>query len=180
MFGLELFDQAQERGDALLAPVRLDLAALRAQAQAGLLPPLLRGLVRVPARHPAGAGGSLARRLAGTRAEDRARVVLDLVQAQAAAVLGQASAAAVDPGRPFKDLGFDSLAAVELRNRLTQVTGLRLPSTLVFDYPTAGALAQFVLTEAGGRHGREPRQASAAPSPSGGGRTRMSRWPSWG
>ncbi len=154
-FGLELFDQAQRLDAALAVPVRLDLAALRAQARAGLLPALLRGLVRLPARRARQAAGSLAQRLAGVPAEDRERVVLDLVQGQAAAVLGHASAAAVDPSRAFKDLGFDSLAAVELRNRLTQVTGLRLPSTLVFDYPTAATLAQFVLTEAGGADAAE-------------------------
>src|SRR2546429_2068155 len=101
--GLELYDQARRQDEALLVPVRLDLGALRAQARAGMLPALLRGLVPAPARR-AGAGGSLAQRLAGVPEGDRERVVLELVQAQAAAVLGHASAAAVDPERAFKEL----------------------------------------------------------------------------
>jgi acyl transferase domain-containing protein/NADPH:quinone reductase-like Zn-dependent oxidoreductase len=143
--GLELFDQAQRLDAALVVPVRLDLAALRAQARAGLLPALMRGLVRTPARRAQAAGGSLAQRLAGVPQPDWERVTLDLVQAQVAAVLGHTSAAAIDPGRAFKELGFDSLAAVELRNRLTHITGLRLPTTLVFDHPTPIAVAQYVI-----------------------------------
>jgi acyl carrier protein len=105
----------------------------------------MRGLVRAPARRAQAAGGSLAQRLADAPAPDRQRITLGLVQAQVAAVLGHESAAAIDPGRPFKELGFDSLAAVELRNRLTHTTGLRLPTTLVFDYPTPIAVAQFLI-----------------------------------
>jgi acyl transferase domain-containing protein/D-arabinose 1-dehydrogenase-like Zn-dependent alcohol dehydrogenase/acyl carrier protein/predicted alpha/beta hydrolase family esterase len=148
--GLELFDRALGLDQAVLAPVRLDLGALRTQARAGMLPALLRGLVRVPVRRAQGAGGSLAERLAGVPAADREQVALGLVQGQVAAVLGHASADAVDPGRAFKELGFDSLAAVELRNRLAQATGLRLPSTLVFDHPSPAAVAAFLLAEAGG------------------------------
>nr|APD71625.1 type I polyketide synthase 19 [Streptomyces sp.] len=155
--GLELFDQALDSEAALLAPVRLDPAALRTQARSGMLPALLRGLVRAPARRADNAR-SLERRLAGVPEEDREQVVLDLVRTQVASVLGHASAAAVDPERAFKELGFDSLAAVELRNRLSQVTGIRLPATLVFDHPTPVEAARRILDEAGG--------ATAGPRPS--------------
>ncbi len=147
--GRELFDQALGLDAPLLAPVELDLAALRSQARAGLLPPLLRGLVRAPARR-AGSGGSLAQRLAGVAEADREQLVLELVRAQASAVLGHESADAIDPDRAFKELGFDSLSAVELRNRLTQATGLRLPATLVFDHPNPVAVARMLLAEIGG------------------------------
>ena len=130
--------------------MRLDLGALRAQARAGLLPPLLRGLVRAPGRRSDSGGGSLAQRLAEVAEADRERVVLELVSAQVAAVLGHASAAAIDPARAFKDLGFDSLGAVELRNRLAEASGVRLPSTLVFDHPNSIAVARFLLAEVAG------------------------------
>ncbi|MEU4804933.1 type I polyketide synthase [Actinosynnema sp. NPDC023587] len=146
--GLALFDAARQVDAALLVPVALDLGALRAQARSGLLPALLRGLVRVPARR-ADAGGSLAQRLAGVPEGEREHVVLDLVRTQVAAVLGHASPDAVESGRAFKDLGVDSLAAVELRNRLTQASGVRLPSTLVFDHPTPDAIAKLLLSEVG-------------------------------
>ena len=156
--GLELYDQAQQHDDALLVPLLLDQSALRAQARAGMLPALLRGLVRVPARRAESTGGSLPQRLAGVPQTDRERVVLELVQAQVAAVLGHTSAEAIDPARAFKALGFDSLASVELRNRLTQATGMRLPTTLVFDHPTSASVAGFLVTEVGGpdERGRSP------------------------
>ncbi len=143
--GLALFDQARQVDRALLAPVLLDQAALRGQARAGLLPALLRGLVRTPTRRAGTAGGSLSERLAAVPEADRERVTLDLVRTQVAAVLGHASGSAVGPERAFKELGFDSLAAVELRNRLTQATGLKLPTTLVFDHPTSAAVARYLV-----------------------------------
>jgi acyl transferase domain-containing protein/NADPH:quinone reductase-like Zn-dependent oxidoreductase/acyl carrier protein len=147
--GLELFDQARRLDNAMLVPVRLELGALRSQARSGMLPPLLRGLVKAPAKGATAGGGSLAQRLVGVAETDRERVVTDLVLAQVAAVLGHASASAVEPDRPFKELGIDSLGAVELRNRLTQASGVRLPSTLVFDHPSPAAIAQLLLTEVG-------------------------------
>ncbi|WP_202551727.1 SDR family NAD(P)-dependent oxidoreductase [Streptomyces sp. SID8352] len=157
--GLDLFDRARRSEEALLAPVLLDLGVLRAQARTGMLPALFRGLVRARSRgtDPAGAG-SLVRRLAGVPEEEREQVVLDVVLTQVAAVLGHASGSAVDGERDFRELGIDSLGAVELRNRLTQATGLRLATTLVFDHPTPRAIAALLLDQAGDL-------AAAAPAP---------------
>ncbi|WP_189939326.1 beta-ketoacyl reductase, partial [Streptomyces sulfonofaciens] len=133
----------------LLVPARLNLPALRAQAGAGTLPRLLRGLVRVPARRAAHTAdtASLVARLAGRTAEEQERILLDLVRTRIAAVLGHADATAVEPDRGLMDMGFDSLTAVELRNQLGASTGLRPPTTLVFDHPTPSALAGYLRTE---------------------------------
>src|SRR5439155_22674884 len=98
---------------------------LRAQAAAGLLPDVLSGLVRIPPR--TAQGPSLAQRLAGVAPEQRPLVVLDMVRSHIAAVLG-GSKDRIDPEKALQELGFDSLTAVELRNRLTAATGLRLPA----------------------------------------------------
>jgi NADPH:quinone reductase-like Zn-dependent oxidoreductase/thioesterase domain-containing protein/acyl carrier protein len=143
--GLDLFDQARGTGAALLVPVGLDQAALRAQAQAGTLPALLRGLVRAPAQAARPATESLAERLAGLSGADRESAAVELVRAHVAAVLGHASGEAVNPQRPFKELGIDSLAAVELRNRLIKATSLPLSTTLVFDHPTPADIAGYLL-----------------------------------
>ncbi|WP_030229222.1 acyl carrier protein, partial [Actinoalloteichus caeruleus] len=122
-------------------PVVLDLPRLRVQVGAGGVPPMLRGLVRAPARRAVARGGSgLVEELDGLAARERAGFVLELVRGQVAAVLRYSSAAEVPAEQAFTDLGFDSLTAVELRNRLNAVTGLRLPATLVFDYPTPAVL----------------------------------------
>ncbi|WP_250405191.1 type I polyketide synthase [Streptomyces cellostaticus] len=154
--GLALFDTAHTLDDAVLAPMRTEPAALRAQAADGTLPPLLRGLVRTPARRAADSGtrtanrhatdpaGSLAERLAGLAPAERDQALMELVRGQVAAVLGHSDADDVDAGRGFLDLGFDSLTAVDLRNRLTAHSGLRLPVTLIFDYPTPAALAAYL------------------------------------
>ncbi|WP_461012432.1 SDR family NAD(P)-dependent oxidoreductase, partial [Streptomyces capparidis] len=154
--GLALFDQALTADEALLLLSPLDHAGLRALASGGALPSLLRGLVRAPARRVVGParteaeGSSLAQRLAGLAEADRERFLLDLVRGHVGAVLGHADPQSIDAERPFKDLGFDSLTAVELRNRLNTATGLRLPATLIFDHPTPTALADFVRSEVGG------------------------------
>ncbi|MGC9382852.1 beta-ketoacyl synthase N-terminal-like domain-containing protein, partial [Streptomyces sp. MH13] len=148
--GLALFDTALSVGAAVLLPMKLDVAVLRAQA--GAPAPLLRGLVGAPARRAAagtGTGGEegLRQRLAGLAPGERDRVLLDLVRKQAAVALGHLGPASVEPGRSFKELGFDSLTAVELRNLLAAATGRRLSATLVFDYPTATALAGHLRDE---------------------------------
>ncbi|WP_405815625.1 type I polyketide synthase [Streptomyces sp. NBC_00040] len=149
--GVALFDAASASEQALFVPVKLDLAALRAQAGGGLLPPLLSGLVRTPTRRAAGtarvAVSAPAERLAGLSAAEQAEHALELVRAQVATVLGYAGPETVEPDRSFRELGFDSLTAVELRNLLGAATGLRLPATLVFDYPTSAVLADHLRAE---------------------------------
>ncbi|MER5932829.1 type I polyketide synthase [Streptomyces sp. NPDC002054] len=144
--GVALFDAACAADrPPLLVPVKLDLAALRAQAGSGMLPPLLSGLVRTPVRRAA--AGTTGPGLAGMTAAEQQSFVLDLVCTQVAAVLGHAGPETVEADRSFRELGFDSLTAVELRNLLGAATGLRLPATLVFDYPTATVLADHLRVE---------------------------------
>ncbi|MGA2164822.1 MAG: SDR family NAD(P)-dependent oxidoreductase, partial [Solirubrobacteraceae bacterium] len=147
--GLAAFDAAWRRDRVSLAPVALDLAVLRGFAGDGVLPPMLSELVRAPAsgRRRSRSRGVLAQRLAGLEEHEREQVAVALVREHAAAVLGHASAERVDASLAFKDLGFDSLAAVELRNRLAGEAGMQLPATLVFDHPTPLALAKFLVGE---------------------------------
>ncbi|MER8188387.1 type I polyketide synthase [Kitasatospora sp. NPDC094015] len=150
--GLALFDAARGVDEAMVLPVRLDTAAIAAQAGTGGVPALLRGLVRPAARRsaaaadPAGpdAAEQLARRLAPLAAPQRDQVLLELVRSHAGLVLGFGPQEAVPADRGLLDLGFDSLTAVELRNRLRAATGLRLPATLLFDHPTATAIARHL------------------------------------
>ncbi|HEY8981872.1 MAG TPA: SDR family NAD(P)-dependent oxidoreductase, partial [Streptomyces sp.] len=156
---LTLFDTALAMdSDALLLPMSLDLPALRAATAGTSAPPLLRSLIEpasAPARRRATAAtgaaaterGGLAGRLAALAADDRPRVLSEFVRGHVAQVLGHGGADAIDENRAFTDIGFDSLTAVELRNRLDAATGLRLPATLVFDHPTPGALVRHLLAE---------------------------------
>ncbi|WP_425572996.1 type I polyketide synthase [Streptomyces blastmyceticus] len=102
---------------------------------------------------------ALRQQLAGMSRAEQSLVVLDLVRGNAAAALGHPSTDEVGAGRAFKELGFDSLIALELRNRLGAATGLKLPATLVFDYPTPGVLAEFLhaeITQDGGAAAAAP------------------------
>ncbi|MFC5719433.1 SDR family NAD(P)-dependent oxidoreductase [Streptomyces gamaensis] len=146
--GLRLFDSALASAAPVLVPVRIDTAALRDRA-AGDVPALLRGLVRATTRGTArpATTATLADRLAGLTRDERDEALLDLVRTEVAAVLGHSSPRAIQPAHAFQDLGFDSLTAVELRNRLATGTGLRLPATLVFDHPTPAALARHIAAE---------------------------------
>ncbi|MFJ7208098.1 SDR family NAD(P)-dependent oxidoreductase [Streptomyces sp. NPDC098789] len=154
--GLALFDAGLVSARPTLVPVRLDLPALRDNGQT---PALLRSLVPSPVRRAVTSGDAaastrtgtpadaLAHQLTGLAPADRHKHLLDLVRDSAATVLGYASAHAIDAHRPFKDVGFDSLTAVELRNHLAATTGLTLSATLVFDYATPTALAQHLSSE---------------------------------
>ncbi|WP_212818410.1 type I polyketide synthase [Polymorphospora rubra] len=159
--GADLFDAAL----AGAAPV-VAAANLRVTGAVGSVPVVLRGLVRSGGRRVAGsvaAGGSSWRdRLSGVSGVDARRLLTELVCGQAAAVLGHGSVSGVSAGRAFRELGFDSLTSVELRNRLGSVTGLRLPATLVFDYPTPVRLAEYLFGELGLAGGGGERVVAAA------------------
>ncbi|MGW1909155.1 beta-ketoacyl synthase N-terminal-like domain-containing protein, partial [Streptomyces cinnamoneus] len=152
--GLALLDAARAADDAVLAPIHLDAAALGGGPE---MPAVLRSLVRTPVRRAAQArrrsdssgadAERLVERLLESSAAERDRILVDLVRTRAAAVLGHSGADAVPARLGFLDAGFDSLTAVELRNALGAATGLRLPPTLLFDYPTPLALAQHLRDE---------------------------------
>ncbi|MFK4067218.1 type I polyketide synthase [Streptomyces sp. NPDC029674] len=152
--GVALFDTATGLDAPALLPLRLDTGALAEQAAAGGVPAFLRGLVRTPVRRAAAGEGTgpdaadaLRQRLTGLPPAQRERVLVDLVRTHAALVLGFPDPVAVGAELPLLDLGFDSLTAVELRNRLRAATGLHLPATLLFDHPTATAVARHLAEE---------------------------------
>ncbi|WP_435865461.1 SDR family NAD(P)-dependent oxidoreductase, partial [Streptomyces spectabilis] len=147
--GMALFDAARATGAATAVPAAIDLAALRARPEQ--VRPMLRGLVPTPARRTARSGGGsgavpLAQRLAGLTEAEQDRALVHLVRTHTAAVLGFAGPDAVEADRAFKELGFDSLTGVELRNRLDAEVESRLPATLVFDHPNPAALAAHLRT----------------------------------
>jgi polyketide synthase 12 len=148
--GLELLDTALSLNRALALPVKLDAGALRARARSGTLPALLRGLVRAAStRSSTGElGESLALRLKAMPQQEHGEAVLAIVRKEVATVLGHSHPGAIELQASFKDLGFDSLTAVELRNRLVAITGIDLPITIIFDHPSTKALAEHLLHEA--------------------------------
>jgi pimaricinolide synthase PimS1 len=147
--GLALFDAALASGRAVVVPMRVD----RGRAEVEKMPALLRGLFGRRARPVAESGqaesavAALRDRLAAATPDEQDAMVLDLLMPHVAAVLGYSSPGAIETGREFHELGFDSLTAIELRNRLTAATGLRLSATLAFDYPTPAALAGHLRQE---------------------------------
>ncbi|MER5651373.1 type I polyketide synthase [Streptosporangium sp. NPDC002524] len=144
--GLELFDAALSSPDPLVVAARWDGAGLRSRAEAGDLPPMLRGLVRASRRTTvAGGVAELMTRLATLTRDEALRMLTERVRGHVAAVLAHGNPEKVNVDRAFNQLGFDSLTAVELRNRLNADTGLRLPPTIVFDHPTVNALAEFLF-----------------------------------
>uniref|UniRef100_UPI0006EB9AEE type I polyketide synthase n=1 Tax=Streptomyces silaceus TaxID=545123 RepID=UPI0006EB9AEE len=140
--GLALFDASVRLTAPVAVPVRLDL---RGQSDP---PALLRSLVRTAPRRasaaPAAASSAWHGRLLGMTAAERSAALVDLVREHVATVLGHAEPEDIAPGQSFDALGFDSLTAVELRNRLAEFTKVQLPTTLVFDYPSPEALAAFL------------------------------------
>jgi polyketide synthase 12 len=137
--GLALLDRAVEHGTAHLVAAHLDVAGRPADT----LPPLLRGLGSdgPAARAAAASGIDWAAQLGGLSAGEQEAVLLGLVRTNAASVLGHSDPDALRADTQLKDLGFDSLTAVELRNRLSAATGLRLPAALAFRHPTPAAIA---------------------------------------
>ncbi|MCM3808632.1 SDR family NAD(P)-dependent oxidoreductase [Streptomyces sp. DR7-3] len=163
--GMELFDTALRMAEPTVLPIKLDLGALRAQAATGAVQPLLHRLVP-PVRRATRATaeqGLVTGRLAGATPEERERILLEMVQQEAARVLGHSAAATLDPDVLFTEIGLDSLMAVELRDRLAKRTALRLPPSFVFDHPTLRMLARQLWDELEKADTDAP--AASAPTP---------------
>ncbi|WP_457659128.1 SDR family NAD(P)-dependent oxidoreductase, partial [Streptomyces griseus] len=144
--GVEMFDAALTLGQAAVLTAPITLSSLR-----GEVAPVLRALVRTPSRRTASARtadtDALASALAARDEAGRLELLLGIVREHVAYTLGHSGGDAVDPETPFKEIGFDSLTAVELRNRLSAATGVRLPATIIFDHPTAAAMAAFLRSK---------------------------------
>ncbi|MGW3451878.1 beta-ketoacyl synthase N-terminal-like domain-containing protein, partial [Streptomyces sp. NPDC001076] len=141
--GLALFDAALGLPDPVLVPARIEVTD-------EAVSPVLRGLARRPVRRaaaPRPGDTTLYDRLSDAADGERERLLTEAVREHVAAVLGHARPEDIAPDQAFKDLGYDSLMSVELRNRLQRATGLRLPATLVFDHPTVLQLASHLVRE---------------------------------
>ncbi|MEU7804818.1 beta-ketoacyl synthase N-terminal-like domain-containing protein, partial [Micromonospora arborensis] len=139
--------------------MRIDPTALAAMDPP---PALLRSLVRTPLRRAGRPSAASLDRLASAPDKERATLVLGTVREQVAAVLGHGGPDDVPPSRAFNEMGFDSLTAIELRNRLSTATGLQLPATLIFDYPTPATLADFLHAELAGLRTPVPAPVAAS------------------
>ncbi|MEU0538450.1 type I polyketide synthase [Nocardia sp. NPDC005978] len=145
--GLAMFDAAIESGHPLVVPARIDTAAL---AESGAVPAIA-GLIARSRRRASNEDSTqqstLSALLQGRSDTEQDRITLEFVRDQAAVVLGHDTSHMIPPEEPFKSLGFDSLSAVEFRNRLQTATGLKIPATIVFDRPTPRALATHLRTQ---------------------------------
>ncbi|WP_432015772.1 beta-ketoacyl synthase N-terminal-like domain-containing protein, partial [Streptomyces cucumeris] len=168
---VKALERALIAGDAAVAVVDADWKHFAGTFEARQLSRMLSGIPEVARvidtaesamadAPPAEGASALVRKLAGLPEAERHRVMLELVRAHVAAVLGYAGADAVAPGRAFTEIGFDSLTAVSLRNRLIEATDMQLSATLVFDYPTPATLAEHLLNELLGS-----REDEAVPAP---------------
>ncbi|MGW4350520.1 SDR family NAD(P)-dependent oxidoreductase [Nocardia sp. NPDC004582] len=163
--GVRLFGAALAHRDARLVPLRFDPTAPRRESDPRALPAVLRGYGRRPADVAKSSGvAALAARLAEAGSDRSADLTLETVLAQVAAVLGHDSGASIDAEKPFRELGFDSLGGVDLRNRLGKATGLSLPSTLVFDYPTPAAVAKLVQSRIAPTPTRAAKPVTSSPA----------------
>ena len=143
--GALLFDAAMRCPEPLVIASPIDLGSLRLQANEGTLAPLFLGLLPAGSRRAASGAARLG--LAGLNEEERREALLSLVRREAAVVIGRGEGDAIEPATVFSELGFDSLMAVELRNRLGAALGRRLPASTIFDHPTPLALAEFLAAQ---------------------------------
>ncbi|MGH3594942.1 MAG: beta-ketoacyl reductase, partial [Mycobacterium sp.] len=164
---LQLLDTAMVVDEPFLLPARIDTTALRAKFDAGTLPPMFVDLINASARRQvddslaaAKSKSALLQRLEGLPDDEQHSVLLDLVRSHIATVLGNTTPEAIDPDKAFQELGFDSLTAVEMRNRLKAATGLALSPTLIFDYPNSAALAGYFRQELLGASAQPKQQAA--------------------
>ncbi|WP_456114792.1 type I polyketide synthase [Streptomyces marianii] len=154
--GLAMLDAALRRDVPVAVAAEWNADGLRARSAAGTLPPLLRSLVPASAPAPAAAAAPAPVRVLAPRPARPAGDLMEVVRREIATVLGHASAEAVDIHGVFDQIGFDSLTAVELRNRLTKTTGIKLPATFIYDWPTPTDLVDHLHTQLG-----HPTQESA-------------------
>ncbi|MDR7303662.1 type I polyketide synthase [Haloactinomyces albus] len=144
--GLTLFDTALHHNQPTYLATQLNTTALQHQHDTRTLPPILSNLVRTNP-HTASNPRTLTEQLAELDPTAQHELLRTTLQTHIAAVLALPDPNTIDTNQAFKNMGFDSVTAVELRNRLNTATGLRLPATLIFDHPTLTALANHIRTE---------------------------------